>query len=981
MKKQTESQPIKMRPGSKTLGLPLNESNLDPAILSSALHVLPYPIIISNTHLSLIYANQQALKLFDLGIIQNDALVNDLISLKPQEIERLVNTGIVEGETQSYLSKIIHSGMAVRVSISQFIPGDGAPLLLFRLDTQHPYNFEILGDNFSNGENDATVIISDIYSMSPITHPDYSMLGTVIDSLPHPFYVIDSETHKPVIQNSAAVKFEASLSAVHCFMTKKPSSCIGSVFGCGLAMVVQTNVPVRIEHEYVYKNGEKRIHEVFGYPVFNKYGKLKLVIQYSIDITERKKSEIEIKEFKEVLDNLMSNLPGMAFRCLNESGWTMEYVSHGCRKLTGYKADEIISNSKMRYGDLIHPDDRQKVWIDVQNAVSRHKVYHIEYRIITRNGIVKWVSEQGRGIFDNAGLLIRLEGLVTDITAGKNAEIRLKSELAVNQAIARTSLELLNENITLSKVSGLIEQHSRKFSFSKFALLISIEDICEHNYSYFKQSKDSTVIEPVSFSINEIGGIRERQFLKQILHSRKVLFFNNNQSSLAIPGYHTKATVYSNLMVVPAFIRNVHTCTIIVGDSNKAYSDDQAEIVQRFVNLYALAVFRQQAESDLQQARLKAEESDQLKSLFLSNMSHEIRTPMNAIIGFAEMLQDRALSVFEKDRYLDVIIKSGDNLLRLINDIIDISKIEAKQIKVVISGFNLGELFDDLGLFFMHELERLDKSYLKLYLPDAEAHEINLKSDQVRLRQIITNLVNNAIKFTDEGFIEIGYRVQQSTLEFYVRDSGIGIPLDQQELIFERFGQVKDIASRNKSGTGLGLTISKNLSELLGGSMWLDSMPGEGSTFWFSIPYNSYPAEMTRSMSAKAIQTDDCNLSGKHILVVEDVDTNYAYIYSLLKKLNAFVVRAGDGAKAISYCREHPEVDLVFMDIELPILDGYEATREIKKFRPDLPIVAQTAYAMQGEREKCLDAGCNEYLSKPLRRDKLLAVVSRFLQH
>jgi len=353
---------------------------------------------------------------------------------------------------------------------------------------------------------------------------------------------------------------------------------------------------------------------------------------------------------------------------------------------------------------------------------------------------------------------------------------------------------------------------------------------------------------------------------------------------------------------------------------------------------------------------------------------------MNAILGFAEMLQDAELSIDEKDRFLDVIIKSGDNLLRLINDIIDISKIEAGQLKIIYSDCYLNEMFIDLEIFFNREMVRLHKDHLTLYMqPGNTDPDFAVYTDPVRLRQVITNLTGNAFKFTDEGFIEIGYRIKDEKIEFYVRDSGIGIPVDQQKLIFERFGQVREAASHNLSGTGLGLTISKNLVEMLGGSMRLDSYPGEGSTFWFDIPLKVGRHRSEINAEPDSMLLPRLDLSGKCILVVEDVDTNYFYISSLLEKLNCRVIRAGDGQKAVDHCKENPEINLVLMDIELPVMDGYKATQIIKELRPELPVIAQTAFAMMGERERCLEAGCDDYIAKPIRKELLFELISIFI--
>jgi len=248
------------------------------------------------------------------------------------------------------------------------------------------------------------------------------------------------------------------------------------------------------------------------------------------------------------------------------------------------------------------------------------------------------------------------------------------------------------------------------------------------------------------------------------------------------------------------------------------------------------------------------------------------------------------------------------------------------------------------------------------------------------LKQILNNLIGNAVKFTDEGFIEYGYQIKSGVIEFFVRDSGIGIAPDKQNVIFERFGQVREAISRNQTGTGLGLTISKNLVELLGGEIWVDSLPGEGSTFYFTLPLRVSAKTVNKSNEEQAIQPKPAlDLTGKTILVVEDVDTNYFYMSSLLQKFNCTIIRANNGAKAVELCRTDSSINLVLMDIELPVMDGYKATIEIKKIRPDLPIIAQTAFAMMGERERSKEAGCNDYLAKPIRKEELVSTLRKYI--
>ncbi len=943
--------------------------------------ILPQPSILIDAQFFVVDLNPAGEKLLSVqaGELKHKSVLT-VLKIRSVDSEEVLRNLISNSPEQIHtFAQLLFSGQNYGIIITPFSLESG---LLYLLQIETISNITIDQPVFylgiSSEENEKTRLSHGSIESSAFDSEN-SFLRTIINSLPHPFYVVEAHTNKALLKNEAAIRFESSLASVHCFMNKKLDNCSGDPYSCALRMVNKSTSPIRVEHEFVTKSGEKLIHEVYGYPVFNNKGKLEFVIQYSLDITERKRNEIALLDYQAILDNLMNNLPGMAFRCLNEANWTMEYVSPGCKKLTGYSATELVNNKKVHFGDLILEEDRKKVWDKVQNAIKSHRIYRVEYRIVAKNGILRWVLEQGRGVYDKFDKLVRIEGLVTDITDGKKAELRLKKELAVNQGIATIGLELLSESIKPARVAYLVQSYCRQLTGSLFSLIISPSTEEEGSYFYcFNENDDNEFSKRIKRREKNEG--KPGDLLYSLLTEHKPTVDNGSEIKLAIPCVAPGDYTLNRLMSVPAFINNQYAGIILLGNADHDFSEETVLLVQRFINMFALAAYRLKAEESLQIALEKAEDSDRLKSLFLSNMSHEIRTPMNAILGFAEMLQDPELNIEEKDRFLDVIIKSGDNLLRLINDIIDISKIEAGQLRILYSDCYLNELFADLEGFFNKELTRLRKDHLTFYMQTGKSEpDFAVYTDPVRLRQIITNLVGNAIKFTDEGFIELGYRVRGNKIEFYIRDSGIGIPVDQQKLIFERFGQVKEVAARNITGTGLGLTISKNLVELLGGTMWLDSFPGEGSTFWFSIPLKVGNHRSETLFEIEVSPAQQLDLSGKNILVVEDVDTNYFYISSLLEKLNGNILRAGDGLVAIDICKKDPSVNLVLMDIELPVMDGYTATREIKIIRPDLPIIAQTAFAMMGEREKSLEAGCDDYIAKPIKKEILLEIISRYI--
>ncbi len=387
------------------------------------------------------------------------------------------------------------------------------------------------------------------------------------------------------------------------------------------------------------------------------------------------------------------------------------------------------------------------------------------------------------------------------------------------------------------------------------------------------------------------------------------------------------------------------------------------------------------AEGKLRESKEKAEESDRLKTAFLANMSHEIRTPMNGIIGFSNLLRNADLKDEERNEFLNHITSCGNTLLNLIDDIIDISKIEAGQIKIRITESNINAILDELLDSFDASKLKDGKDNVKLVkntgLSDAKS---TILTDPFRFRQIVSNLIGNALKFTLEGHIEFGYTlIEDDNLQFYVKDSGIGIPKDKQSLIFERFGQVLDSNFYiNQKGTGLGLAISSNLVKMLGGRMWVNSEMGKGSTFYFTLPYNHI--EITNKQESQANSTKENFLyNGKTILIAEDEEINYLYFKQILKHTSANLIWVKTGLEAVDTARYNPDISLILMDCKMPVMDGYAATKEIKTFRPQLPIIAQTAFAMSDEQDISIQAGSDAYISKPIRIKELFTILDKFL--
>ena len=387
---------------------------------------------------------------------------------------------------------------------------------------------------------------------------------------------------------------------------------------------------------------------------------------------------------------------------------------------------------------------------------------------------------------------------------------------------------------------------------------------------------------------------------------------------------------------------------------------------------------RKESERKLLEAKYKAEESDRLKTAFLSNMSHEIRTPMNAIVGFSDLLSDESIKPEDRRDFIAQINQGADDLMRLIDDIIDIAKIEAGQVNVHISECLISDLFKELHLMFIQNMRRLGKENVEVRVQwDWPADELAIYTDPFRLKQILVNLLSNAAKFTEEGEIVLGIREHPEGIYFFVKDTGIGIREEKQKVIFDRFMQGHETKTKLYGGTGLGLAISKNLAEILGGEIGVESVSGKGSTFWFILPRNEVP--LKHEAALRRPRSDVRSWEGKQILIAEDDHSNYYFLYEAIKDTGVKVIWAKDGEETLELFRENQELDLVLMDIHMPLMNGYECTRIIKEERPELPVIAQTAYAMSGEREVSREAGCNDYLSKPIKVSELLDTLARHL--
>ena len=375
----------------------------------------------------------------------------------------------------------------------------------------------------------------------------------------------------------------------------------------------------------------------------------------------------------------------------------------------------------------------------------------------------------------------------------------------------------------------------------------------------------------------------------------------------------------------------------------------------------------------------KARESDELKSSFLNNLSHEIRTPMNAIVGFSSLLQSKKLTNDQIDHYTSVIDSSADQLLKIVDDVLDMALIESRQVIINKEVFNLHNLMETLYDRFVLEANKIGID-LKLIMPSNKI--MHLYSDQTKLRQVLTNILDNAFKFTSKGQIVFGYEVAGKNIRFFVKDTGFGIPENLHQKIFERFFKVEMPDNSFMVGSGLGLPISKSLTELLGGDVWVESSGKDGTELCFTIPIND---EIAVAKSDRVHRQDHVQQSHEYdfsditILIAEDDMYNQMYFEEILSQTNAWIIMAMNGKEAIDYINENPDIKIALLDIRMPGMDGLEVAREIRKKSRNIVLIAQTAYSQEQEREIAIQAGFDEFISKPINREEILRLIKYYI--
>jgi len=687
------------------------------------------------------------------------------------------------------------------------------------------------------------------------------------------------------------------------------------------------------------------------------------------DITERKCSEIALKEseanLKAVIENTLESIWSV------DRNYVIQYVNEvfvnafmnafGVRLAPGVKIVDCV------------PEEMKQVWIDRYERTFRNEHFILEDKI--EAGDTAFYVEIAMNPIVVDGKVVGASIYGRDITEKKHAEIQLQYMSDLRQLIVDLSAGFIN--LPIKDIESAINE-----SLVKIGKFVGADRAFIFDYDLNLKTITLTFewcnegIKPVIESRRQYNVNAFPEYFKTLNKGRIVIVDDTKElpedSLRKILG---EEKVIS-MVTIPLISEGEYTG--FVGFTSMKQKHVFTELEQQILQVYAQTIInvkeRVKNEQSLISAKEKAEESDRLKSSFLANMSHEIRTPMNGILGFLDLLKEPDLSEENKTTYIDIVTQSGNRLLETINDIIEISKIETGELKVSISTVNISDIMNYFHGFFSQQTDQKGLNYIiSNKLPE------NIKScqtDRIKLESIISNLIKNAIKYTAEGSIEFGCGLEKDNLIFYVKDTGIGIHSDRMNNIFERFVQGDTSLSHPQEGSGLGLSIVKAYVEMLKGEIRVESEQGKGSTFTFSIPYLPGKKDVKTTKLNNTIKKKP--VKETRILIAEDDYASYLYLKKSLSATGITFLHTVTGADTIKAVNENPDISLIMMDIRFPDMSGLDAIKQIRKSNKKIPIIAQTAYALGGDKEKAIKAGCNDYISKPVSRTDLEKIVNKY---
>ena len=772
----------------------------------------------------------------------------------------------------------------------------------------------------------------------------------------------------------------------------------------------------------------------------NKDGSAKRIMGIVADITEQVETREKLEHYTACLEEAegVAHVGHWEFNYRKrEAAWSNEIFN-----ILQLSPSSQLSDRPRKALSLIHPDDRRQTWRLFLKSIRENLNFDYTYRVVLKDKSIKYISQRGHHVFDDKGI-VRSFGTIQDITqsslatqALKNSEKRYRTlfdnvyqgivildretrkvKLANKifcQMLGYDSDEILQCSLEDLHPAQNLKLDAAWASVQKKPFFGNVDCLKKDGSTFHAEVYASNIVlERIPCIIGIFKDLTEsykveydRYMLKAAVDNSDVeIAISNPDGSIdyCSPalcrrlGYSSQEMKQMRIWDIDKTISKEdidNLCTILsqkktrkgesiqVGkDGTKfeiSYVADYVKIGRRELVCWRVHDITEskRREAILENARQKAEESDRLKSIFLANISHEIRTPMNGILGFADLLQRDDLP-FEKCRqYAKIISECGGNLMQLLNDILDISKIEAGEVEFKKEDFCINDVIEELYDFYEPQTRQAGKEVSLQMHKSLRNDEAVICSDRRYLHQILTNLLSNAIKFTERGGILMGYNAKRNGIEFFVKDSGEGIPADMLDKIFEPFRQGEEILSRKYHGSGLGLTIAKSYVEMLGGYMWVESEVGKGTTFYFTLPYTEN-ANIEVTPSALPVKMDH-DWRDKTLLIVEDNQISFMLLENILESTGASILHAETAQEGINMA-ENNDVDLVLMDVRLPDFTSWEASKIIKKAKPDLPIIVQTANANAEDKIKTFQAGCEAYLTKPIIKKQFYATLEKCL--
>jgi len=638
------------------------------------------------------------------------------------------------------------------------------------------------------------------------------------------------------------------------------------------------------------------------------------------DITKRKQTECELRESEYQYRNLADS--GLALIWISDKDNLCTYFNDPWLKFTGRSMEQELGKG---WKEGVHPEDLDGCFKTHLSAFEKYEKTEMEYRLRHISGEYRWIRDMASPNFNSNGEFIGYIGYCFDITQHKRANAALHESEERFRLLFENSMDAVLLTIPQGSILRANAAACKIFGRSE-------EEI--------KKEGRTALFDPSDPRLDV--AMKERE---------KKGSFNGELSGLRKDGTTFPIEVSSALF-------------------QNRYGIIKSSMIIKDITE------RKKFEEEMIKAKEKAEESDRLKSAFLANMSHEIRTPMNGILGFAELLREPKLSGEEQLEYISIIQKSGERMLNIINDIICISKVEAGQMQILLVETNVNEVIEYIYTFFKPEADQKGISFT--YNVQLSVNDAIIETDKEKVYAVLTNLVKNAFKFTRRGeSVSLGYEVKDGFYEFFSKKQERGIRKEETEHILERFRQVNDSLSRKYEGAGLGLSISKAYVEMLGGKIWVESEYKVGSSFYFTIPgYKGEKIDKEKTLETM-IENEINNLK---ILIAEDDEMSTVLLVKSMKNYSRKILKVKNGSEAVEVSRNNPDIDLIMMDIQMPVMDGYEATQQIRLFNKEVIIIAQTAFSLFGDRDKALESGCNDYISKPIKKSQLNELVNKYFK-